>query len=1317
MSNQAEEAVGKHLAKDRLKRQIAVALDEPVDQRRDALRAVLRDIQPGTRTAADGGGDLSVQRAIAPRVPGARPAPDEGRLTAPLEAPAPVADIWFGSGYMTALHGENADPPSDRPRPAGGAEPRGGAPGLASPRGSVVNRKAQSPRAPEDPGADSAAKETGDSLINMPALNLEALRANDALEAALDELADDGAGEAVASSDDSGTTSLRAILENVKDAIITVDLEGYVLRTNPAAQRVFSSVGETMRGRHIGELIPKLDEGAPALEALAERVGDTVVDLAPEVIQARRSNDKQFTAEITVSKALRGAAECFVLCLRDVTDRLRDEQALRDSEARYRALVENAPEAIVVLDVDANRFVDANQNAAELFKLSREELLKVGPDAISPAEQSDGSASFGSERGYVNRALQGGQPVFEWLHCDAEGKEIPCEVRFMRLPSSGRQLIRASIIDIAARKHGEILAYGERRVLERVAASAPLEVTLADVALVIQQIYPDTRVAVMLLDDTGETIRLEASVGLPQPMKTALQALPVGLKAGCCGAAASLGRQIIVGDINNDTLWGQLQAPARESGIHSCCSTPIVTAGDRIHGTLAMYFDTPRGPTTGELDLITRLTQLAGIAIRRAQDEAALKASEARFRALFDNVVDGVFQASPEGDLISANPALVRMLGYTDLEELQREGKLAQHYATSQCRERLIAELATNGRVRNYEYCMKRKDGELIVVLENSRVVEDEQGSVAYYEGTITDITQRKAAERALFKEKERAQVTLESIGDAVVTTDSEGLVEYLNPVAEELTGWERRQAQGRHIDEIIRLADDEAGEAIENPVLRSLREGRVVGLTDDVVLISRDGSRIAIQDSAAPIQDGSGEVVGAVMVFHDVSQERQLHRKLSYYASHDSLTGLINRREFEERLSTALGVVRRQEATSYALLYVDLDQFKVVNDTCGHTAGDLLLRQLGDLLQSRVRGSDVLARLGGDEFAVLLSDCSMTEAVQVADALREAISDFRFSWRDGSMQVGASIGIVPVEADGRDVGALLSAADVACYVAKDLGRNRIHVYQEGDAAERHQEMQWVARINKAREEERFELYFQPIVPIGDTSNDPCQYELLLRMRDETGEIIAPSSFIPAAERYNLMPSLDRWVVTQVLDSLVYRGDQEVDPYTLAVNLSGTTLNDARFLDFMLQQLSAAELPPRALCFEITETAAITNLANVVHFMNTLKAQGCEFALDDFGSGLSSLTYLKNLPVDYVKIDGQFIQNVAQDSADKSMVEAIARMARALNIETIAERVESGEVLTRLAEIGVSYAQGFFIAVPRSVRELPVRPGRRVISA
>jgi diguanylate cyclase (GGDEF)-like protein len=408
---------------------------------------------------------------------------------------------------------------------------------------------------------------------------------------------------------------------------------------------------------------------------------------------------------------------------------------------------------------------------------------------------------------------------------------------------------------------------------------------------------------------------------------------------------------------------------------------------------------------------------------------------------------------------------------------------------------------------------------------------------------------------------------------------------------------------------------------------------------------------------------------------------------------------------------------VQKDPQRRYALMYMDLDQFKVVNDTCGHGAGDLLLRQVSDVLQTRVARDDVLARLGGDEFAVLAADCDMQRAHEIAESLREALATFRFAWHDSALSIGVSIGIVPVEAASDSIGALLAAADVACYVAKDLGRNRIHVYEEGDAAERHQEMQWVARIGRALEEERFELFYQPIVPIGTRRDAWPHYELLLRMRDEHGELVAPTAFIPAAERYNLMPSLDRWVISHVLETLVYRSDSGEPPYTLAINLSGTTLNDARFLDFLLDELSAASVSTGSLCFEITETAAIANLGNVVHFMRALKARGCRFSLDDFGTGLSSLTYLKNLPVDYVKIDGQFVRNVTRDLADESVVEAIARMAKAFQIETIAERVESHEVMKRLGEIGVAFAQGFFISVPRSVNELPIRANRSRLRA
>jgi diguanylate cyclase (GGDEF)-like protein/PAS domain S-box-containing protein len=771
----------------------------------------------------------------------------------------------------------------------------------------------------------------------------------------------------------------------------------------------------------------------------------------------------------------------------------------------------------------------------------------------------------------------------------------------------------------------------------------------------------------------------------------------------------SLGRQIVVRDVASDAIWANAAAELVEHGVRASCSTPIITAGERIHGTLAIYFDAARSPTTDELDLVTRLTQLAGIAIRRKQDETAVRESERRFRALFDNVVDGVYQATPSGEILSVNSAFATMLGYENSADLVKRD-IAELFFESRERERLVAELNRYGRARNFEYQLKTRSGRIIVVIENSRLVVDADGRPAYFEGTITEITQRKAAERALFNEKERAQVTLQSIGDAVVTTDALGNIDYLNPVAEQLTGWEAREAFGAPIEHVIKLTDEGSRDVVANPVRHCLEEGRVAALADNIVLTARDGSTVAIQDSAAPIRDRAGQIVGAVMVFHDVSKERQLHRRLTYLATHDTLTGFINRREFEERLSAALSAVRSAPELAGAVLYLDLDQFKVVNDTCGHAAGDLLLRQLGELLRAKVPMGGDVARLGGDEFAVLLRDCAFEEASKVGETLREAISSFRFTWGDSALQVGVSIGIVPIDSTTDSVRSLLSAADVACYMAKDLGRNRVHVYEEGDAAERHQEMQWVAKINRALEERRFELHFQPIVPIGAGVEKWPHYELLLRLRDERDTLVSPTQFIPAAERYNLMPSVDRWVVGHTLKTLAYRGEAGVSPYTLAINLSGNTLNDSRFLEFVLGAVSEHAIPPGAICFEITETAAIANLGQVVTFMRALKARGCEFSLDDFGTGLSSLTYLKTLPVDYVKIDGQFVRNVLRDAADECVVESIANMARAFHIHAIAERVESREIMRRLGELGVGFAQGYYVAVPRPVSELPIGP-------
>jgi diguanylate cyclase (GGDEF)-like protein len=378
-----------------------------------------------------------------------------------------------------------------------------------------------------------------------------------------------------------------------------------------------------------------------------------------------------------------------------------------------------------------------------------------------------------------------------------------------------------------------------------------------------------------------------------------------------------------------------------------------------------------------------------------------------------------------------------------------------------------------------------------------------------------------------------------------------------------------------------------------------------------------------------------------------------------------------------------------------------------LVNDTCGHPAGDQLLKQITGVLQSRVRTVDTLARLGGDEFGILLQNCSLDQALRISESLRQAIRDFRFIWQDGVLEVGASIGIVEITSDTPTVANVMSAADVACYSAKELGRNRVQLYKPDDVPERHREMHWVSKLARACDESRFELFYQPIVPIVASAHEREHFELMLRLRDESGALVTPVEFIPAAERYNVMPTIDRWVVRQALDRWVYRNGSGIKPFTIAVNLSGTSLNDERFLEYLISELSGSDLAAGAMCFEITETAAIANLGNVVHFMRELKSRGCHFALDDFGSGLSSFMYLKTLPVDYLKIDGQFIENVTRDPIDRSMVEAIGQVGRVMGIQTIAERVESPEVLAELGRLGIGYAQGFYIAEPRSTKEFP----------
>jgi diguanylate cyclase (GGDEF)-like protein/PAS domain S-box-containing protein len=603
------------------------------------------------------------------------------------------------------------------------------------------------------------------------------------------------------------------------------------------------------------------------------------------------------------------------------------------------------------------------------------------------------------------------------------------------------------------------------------------------------------------------------------------------------------------------------------------------------------------------------------------------------------------------------------------------------------------------------EYRILWRDQSVHWIEAKGEVYADAYGQPDRILGTLADITSKKETEIALAEQRDLAQITLQSIADAVITTDRLGAVLQLNRAAEELLGWPREAAAGKPIEEVLRLMSEKTGEALENHVAQCLSTGRAVAIPADTLLVARDGRHIAVTDSLAPIYAHDGTVLGTVFVLHDVSHERQLQRELSWQASHDALTGLINRREFEVQLGEALANAKVSDAV-HVVLFLDLDQFKVVNDLCGHGAGDELLRQLASVLQSLMRGSDTLARLGGDELAVLLRNCSLVTARYFSDRLRQAVKEFHFFWNNQRFEISVSIGLATVTAQSLSITEIMACADRACYLAKEQGRDRVHVFEANDMllVQRHREMQWIARLNQALKKNNFKLCVQPIMNLADGT---CSHaEVLVRMLGEDSELIPPGAFIPAAERYNLMPAIDRWVIAACFDYMSdsqtkcgtgkTRGQTQL-PFCLSINLSGVSLNDDDLVPFISEQLQRHAIDPVHICFEITETAAIRNFPKAKTFVKEIKEMGCLFSLDDFGTGLSSFSYLKNFPVDYLKIDGSFIKQLSRDDVDRAIVASINEIGHTMGIRTVAEFVEDDSTLEILRTIGIDFAQGLAV--------------------
>jgi len=694
-------------------------------------------------------------------------------------------------------------------------------------------------------------------------------------------------------------------------------------------------------------------------------------------------------------------------------------------------------------------------------------------------------------------------------------------------------------------------------------------------------------------------------------------------------------------------------------------------------------------------------TEVGQIAAAYNRVMGALESAMDHTRAIIRDVRDGIFTVTQHGVVRTFNPGAEQLFGLpaaqaigNPIETLFEDcgvRNAERHHFDWTAGRKLELRLEQNGKPHRF----------VEVSLSESRL-----GQERLLTGLVRDVTERHLMLEQLQQQRDLAEITLASIGDGVITTNEAGVVQYLNPVAEQLTGWALEEARGTGIGSVYRLQDELSGDPLDTPVRAVLLRGREARRHEHGMLVRRDGEKIPVQDTAAPIRDRSGHLIGVVLVFHDVSLTLNLTRELSHQASHDALTGVPNRREFERRLLELLNIPREPDVC-HVLCYLDLDQFKVVNDTCGHVAGDELLRQVAALLKERVRGSDVLARLGGDEFGIIYLHCPVDKAQEMAEGLRTAIQEFRFSWEGKTFAIGVSIGLVPIQAEETNLGNLLSAADTACYAAKESGRNRVHLYRKDDDQVLHQhgQMQWVTRLRSALDRDQLRLHVQPIVPLAASGNGVPHYEILVRLNDD-GRLVSPGAFIPAAERYGLMPQIDEWVFNNTMSWLsdLFHKHGKIEG-VFCINLSGASLSDARFREYIFERLARARMPTGAICMEVTESSAVANLSNVVEFIQRVKQLGCSFALDDFGSGLSSFAYLKTLPVDYLKIDGSFVKDIERDEIDLAMVQAINTIGHTMGLKTIAEFVETEGILQRLIDLGVDYAQGYHIGKPQPLDE------------
>ncbi|MEM9152235.1 MAG: EAL domain-containing protein [Cyanobacteria bacterium P01_F01_bin.3] len=730
-------------------------------------------------------------------------------------------------------------------------------------------------------------------------------------------------------------------------------------------------------------------------------------------------------------------------------------------------------------------------------------------------------------------------------------------------------------------------------------------------------------------------------------------------------------------------------------------------------------FSPERLQKLGRVDIGNLLVTTIQSAIQRAELTQQLTISKERYEIAVEGSNDGIWDWDLLGQRIYYSDKWQSMIGLASgsLQPHPKEWFSRIHpNDVKRFKSELREHLTQQKPQFKCEYRLRHSDGTYRWFLTRGMSLRDNTGNAYRIAGSQTDITARKSLENSLHQEKTLAQITLHSIGDAVITTDRQGYIENFNPVAEQMTGWRADDAKHQSITEVCQLIDGITRIPLANPALQAIEEGRPITLSQQTTLLSQSGREFAISDSAAPIRSNDGDIIGTVLVFHDVSEERSRVSALAWQASHDPLTKLRNRTSFVTALSEVIEK-QQQPKPHHVVCYLDLDNFKVVNDTCGHVAGDLLLQQVADLWSSRIRTSDVLARLGGDEFGLLLYNCDVHRATVIAQGFCNSIQSFRFTYNGRVFKIGVSIGVVPIDPHDKEtesIQAILGLADNACYQAKQLGRNRIQLYRQEHplptAASEGNRLR--SRLTEALETDSFCLYQQPITSTNPRLQQHTFCEVLLRLdkkttdsnqsnntKSKSTQLMPPTAFLPSAERYHLMPRIDRWVIEAVLWHIANHSCQAQSIFS--INLSAASLEDNSFLTFLQQQLSRYPVRPERLCFEISEKTAIANLQQTIRFTTALKQMGCQIALDDFGSGLSALTYLQKIPVDYLKLDGDFIREIANDPLIYTMLKATNQVSQFMGIKTIAKSVENIAILHKIRSIGIDYIQGYHNSKPQ----------------